>query len=289
MRYWLLSTTMPLISLIISSLIWSTFLQAQSSCLGQSPSAPIATAPSFACGSLNGGAVCEVGTCCSEFGFCGREYMVLRHENYMTADWYTEYSLTRTNLVVWVLSDFDLWVSEIFGEKANGSDKLGTGNFYCNTGCQSQFGDCDSCPLRGPCIVPSITAPVASGGDICGSIAGGAVCDVGLCCSQFNFCGAGAGYCDTGCLKRFGDCDICPIRPPVVCATPSLTAPVVGQGQNCGGSDGAVCAQGLCCSSFGFCGTGSKWSDAALSINMIANFIHRVKENSISCLLPSFF
>jgi hypothetical protein len=48
-------------------------------------------------------------------------------------------------------------------------------------------------------------------------------CAPGLCCSQFNFCGVGPEYCQTG---------------------------------SCVGGVGGTCAPGSCCSPFGYCGVG---------------------------------
>ena len=79
------------------------------------------------------------------------------------------------------------------------------------------------------------------------------------------FCGTGTSYCAIGgpsqCNKRYGDCNNCPFRPtpPPTCSSPSPTAPIVGNNGACGGSDGAVCAQGLCCSDIGFCGAGEDY------------------------------
>jgi hypothetical protein len=48
-------------------------------------------------------------------------------------------------------------------------------------------------------------------------------CPVGLCCSQYNYCGTGAEYCQAG---------------------------------SCVGGVGGTCAAGLCCSTYGYCGSG---------------------------------
>ncbi|KAH0650019.1 hypothetical protein KY284_029931 [Solanum tuberosum] len=36
----------------------------------------------------------------------------------------------------------------------------------------------------------------------CGSQAGGAVCDGGLCCSQYGYCGTATAYCVPGCQSQ---------------------------------------------------------------------------------------
>ncbi|RVX16432.1 Endochitinase [Vitis vinifera] len=40
------------------------------------------------------------------------------------------------------------------------------------------------------------------GQEQCGSLAGGALCSGGLCCSQYGYCGSTPAYCSTGCQSQ---------------------------------------------------------------------------------------
>ncbi|KAF2435278.1 hypothetical protein EJ08DRAFT_645636 [Tothia fuscella] len=219
------------------------------------------------CGAPGNG-VCEVGLCCSQLGFCGAgsDFCSARCQTAFgdcTGCPARDRCVTPSTTAPIVRAGGNCGapgggVCEV-GLCCSGFGFCGSGSDFCSTGtqCQKRFGDCDFCPARDPCVLPSTTAPIVQAGGNCGA-PGNGVCDVGLCCSGFGFCGSGPDFCSSGtqCQKRFGDCDFCPTRPPPVCASPSQTAPVVGQGQTCGSSNGAVCAQGLCCSEFNFCGSG---------------------------------
>ena len=103
------------------------------------------------------------------------------------------------------------------------------------------------------CQPQSPTAPISRPGGPCGGSTG-AVCEVGLCCSAFGFCGelGDDDFCAVGCQSAFGDCNGCPTRD--VCVAQSSTAPIAAQaGDICGPfSPGqAVCEVGLCCSGAG--------------------------------------
>ncbi|KAG2565359.1 hypothetical protein PVAP13_7NG031800 [Panicum virgatum] len=72
------------------------------------------------------------------------------------------------------------------------------------------------------------------------------MCTNNLCCSQFGFCGLGAQYCGVGCQSN--------------CHGSPTTVEPVKTVQRCGiQGGGALCANGLCCSQFGFCGLGAKY------------------------------
>ena len=80
----------------------------------------------------------------------------------------------------------------------------------------------------------------------CGRQAGSAVCANSLCCSQFGFCGLTAQYCGIGCQSN---CH----------GSPTAMEPVKAVERYGVQGGGAVCANGLCCSKFGFCGLGAQY------------------------------
>ncbi|KAG2565353.1 hypothetical protein PVAP13_7NG057817 [Panicum virgatum] len=88
----------------------------------------------------------------------------------------------------------------------------------------------------------------------CGFQVGGAVCGDGRCCSRFGYCGSGPAYCGFGCQSN---CHEGPAPAP----TPTLAGvELVKVGEQCGiQAGGAMCANNLCCSQFGFCGLGAKY------------------------------
>jgi len=118
----------------------------------------------------------------------------------------------------------------------------GSGPAYCGFGCQSNCHE-------GPALAPTPTlagVELVKVGEQCGIQAGGAMCANNLCCSQFGFCGLGAQYCGVGCQSN--------------CHGSPTTVEPVKAVQQCGiQGGGALCANGLCCSQFGFCGLGAKY------------------------------
>ncbi|KAF2157447.1 carbohydrate-binding module family 18 protein [Myriangium duriaei CBS 260.36] len=108
----------------------------------------------------------------------------------------------------------------------------GSGAGYCDTGCQADYGLCDSTgyesstktwPTTSQVSIPSgkitivttssVTSPTPTPGGLtpdgsCGG-ANGYTCIgafSGSCCSGFGFCGSGEGYCDAGCQPAYGTC-----------------------------------------------------------------------------------
>jgi len=79
----------------------------------------------------------------------------------------------------------------------------------------------------------------------------GYVCPGTECCSQYGYCGTTGEYCDAGCQTPFGQCGGGSTPPP----TGGNESP---NGQ-CGGTTGWVCPSGLCCSQYGWCGTGPEY------------------------------
>jgi len=91
-------------------------------------------------------------------------------------------------------------------------------------------------------------------------------CSGGLCCSQWGYCGTGDAYCGACCQSG------CPGGPTPATSspvTPAPTAPTNNPPTNnppsscpavsaaCG--PGNPCAEGLCCSQWGYCGTDSAY------------------------------
>eukprot|EP00834_Sanchytrium_tribonematis_P001308 NODE_31_length_37178_cov_0.413576.p7 type:complete len:462 gc:universal NODE_31_length_37178_cov_0.413576:25333-23948(-) len=135
---------------------------------------------------------------------------------------------------------------------------------HCGTGCQSGFGTCTSTPpspTPSPTTVPSPTPPGANGpcGNNAAAPANNKVCQTGLCCSQYGYCGTGTAYC-TNCQSGFGTGCSTPSPTPTPTTVPSPTPP--GPNGPCGNNAAAVtgnkvCQTGLCCSQYGYCGTGT--------------------------------
>ena len=78
----------------------------------------------------------------------------------------------------------------------------------------------------------------------CGPSFGDTVCPAGQCCSVYAFCGSTSEHCETACASQ--------------CTTLNSPSGNIGPNGPCGpksasGSD--VCASGLCCSQFGYCGS----------------------------------
>ncbi|XP_039818484.1 root-specific lectin-like [Panicum virgatum] len=95
-------------------------------------------------------------------------------------------------------------------------------------------------------LAAAAEAQAPCGGPQCGWQAGGSVCGDGRCCSMYGYCGSGPGYCGLNCQSN--------CHEGLAAATPVKADPQCGVQ-----AGGAVCANGLCCSQFGFCGLGIKY------------------------------
>eukprot|EP00834_Sanchytrium_tribonematis_P002697 NODE_89_length_21781_cov_0.895836.p6 type:complete len:332 gc:universal NODE_89_length_21781_cov_0.895836:4443-3448(-) len=108
----------------------------------------------------------------------------------------------------------------------------GIGKEWCGTGCQSQYGPCDATNATG----------IDNGGK-CGLAAldpKNNKCKPGLCCSKYGYCGNTDAHCNASdCQSQYGQCNV---------------AKIVGNGEKCGPLNGNKCANGLCCSKYGYCG-----------------------------------
>lgn len=86
----------------------------------------------------------------------------------------------------------------------------------------------------------------------CGAQGRGRRCPNGLCCSEVGYCGTSSAYCGRGCQSQ------CSVNAVAVVAAPP---PV--QATRCGRqARGRRCPNGLCCSQFGYCGSGSDYYGA---------------------------
>ncbi|ORX77032.1 hypothetical protein BCR32DRAFT_295874 [Anaeromyces robustus] len=162
---------------------------------------------------------------------------------------------------------------------------------YCGTGCQSEFGNCDG---QEKTTTPNATTPntttttttttkktttttttttttnnsLPTSKDQCGP--GIAVCAEGLCCSKYGWCGDTIEYCGTGCQSEFGNCDGQEKTTTLNTTTPNTTTTTkktttttitttttnnsLSTSEDQCGPGIAVCAEGLCCSKYGWCG-----------------------------------
>ncbi len=110
-------------------------------------------------------------------------------------------------------------------------------------------------PVKAPVPAPvpaPIPAPVSTSGTCGGGNVGNGICPGGtLCCSSYGWCGTGSAYCGNP----------VPVQAPVSTLVP---APVSAPGTCGGGNIGnAICPGGtLCCSKYGWCGSGSAYCGA---------------------------
>lgn len=96
------------------------------------------------------------------------------------------------------------------------------------------------------CVLPR--HPITPDGT-CGPTKPGAyACRGGYCCSKWGWCGTAPEYCGDDCNKEYGTCGV---------PTPTPTPHPISPDGSCGpGSAGPYrCADGDCCSSFGWCGS----------------------------------
>ncbi|PVH84162.1 hypothetical protein DL98DRAFT_512567 [Cadophora sp. DSE1049] len=102
-----------------------------------------------------------------------------------------------------------------------------------------------------PGLCCSIWGYCGTGPEYCqtGSCVGGVggTCAPGLCCSKYGYCGSGAEFCGTTTSK--------PTPTPTSSSKPPTATPT-----NCG-TTGGPCGPGLCCSKWGWCGSGPLYCD----------------------------
>jgi len=78
----------------------------------------------------------------------------------------------------------------------------GTGDDYCGTGCQENFGRCNSSTSTSPAQTHSISTD-----NRCGPDNGDTVCPSGNCCSRYGWCGRSDIHCGDGCQSGYGQCN----------------------------------------------------------------------------------
>jgi len=160
----------------------------------------------------------------------------------------------------------------------------GTSNAYCGSGCQENYGLCDSTKV-------TQTHTISTNGR-CGSDNGNTACPDNKCCSKYGWCGTSDKYCGSGCQSEFGRCNgtsntttkkttttttkktttttkkttttttkktSTTTNKTTTTTTKTSTYPVSTNGQ-CGPQNGnAVCSLGECCSKYGWCGSSDKY------------------------------
>jgi len=140
----------------------------------------------------------------------------------------------------------------------------GTSDAYCNTGCQSEFGECKNTSTTKTTTTKKTTTSTkqsslpTSTNSKCGPKDG--KCPDGQCCSKYGWCGTSESYCVKDCQPEFG---VCKNSSTVTNTTKKTTTkkttttnkslPTSTNGK-CGSKDGR-CPDGKCCSKYGWCGS----------------------------------
>ncbi|KAI9017010.1 hypothetical protein BC832DRAFT_521885, partial [Gaertneriomyces semiglobifer] len=135
---------------------------------------------------------------------------------------------------------------------------------HCGTGCQASFGICTNTPPPPPPPVTTTTTTTrpTSIDARCGP-AFGTVCDAGMCCSQYGYCGVSAEHCGVGCQVGWGGLACLSVRTTTT-SKPSTTTKASSTttttrptsiDTRCGPAFGTVCDYRSCCSQYGYCGT----------------------------------
>ncbi|ORX42973.1 glycoside hydrolase/deacetylase [Piromyces finnis] len=196
----------------------------------------IASTVAAKCGSGYGS--CPSGQCCSKYGYCGTS------SAYCDAGCQSSYG--KCNSSASTLSS-DGRCGTGYGTKCPSGQccskygYCGTTSAYCDAGCQSGFGKCNS---------SSTTTTTTSSDGRCGT-GYGTKCPSGQCCSKYGHCGTTSAYCDAGCQSGFGKCN-----------SSSTTTTTTSSDGRCGTGYGTKCPSGQCCSKYGYCGTSSAHCDA---------------------------
>ena len=179
---------------------------------------------------------CPEGQCCSKYGWCG------------TTDDHCSLEAGCQSEFGRCYSDASNKVSKNGqcggehgqcpeGECCSKYGWCGTTKEYCsvNDGCQSKFGRCRSTGKNN----------VSTNGR-CGKENG--QCPEGECCSKYGWCGKSKDHCliEAGCQSDFGKCKVDDAKHKV------------SYNGQCG-PDKGKCPKGLCCSKYGWCGTGQKY------------------------------
>lgn len=207
------------------------------------------------CGPMFGNAKCELGLCCSLFGWCGD-----------TEDHCTTESHCQGNGLATEPPTVLLCTEPSRDDRHCGPDY---GNAHCEEGeCCSEHGWCGvtsaHCTEKSHCLAnlllttePPLALEVCTGAvredGRCGPDFGNAKCPRGLYCSQYGWCG-NTPYHRTTESRCQGNEEI-----PTTPAPPAiLECSAKPRGDcRCGPEWGnAMCPKGLCCSAHGYCGDG---------------------------------
>ncbi|KAL6597702.1 coth protein-domain-containing protein [Neocallimastix sp. 'constans'] len=151
----------------------------------------------------------------------------------------------------------------------------GTTDEYCGSGCQSEFGRCNSSGNPSSNNTPS-KVPISPDYH-CGPNNG--ACANNECCSQYGYCGTTDAYCGNGCQSEFGRCNSTGNKTitttkkstttKITTTTKTITKKTttttkiasptgkISSNNKCGPSHG-ICSNNKCCSNYGYCGTSDK-------------------------------
>jgi hypothetical protein len=218
--------------------------------------------PDFSCGG-EAGYSCDTGLCCSEYGWCGTG------QGYCTVGCQSAFGVCDTVVPSPSVTAVPGNISpDNSCGGTNGYNCLtglccseygwcGAGEVYCSAGCQNAFGVCSEVTVTSTVQTPPGPTNL-SPDNSCGGT-NGYNCPTGLCCSEYGWCGAGEVYCSVGCQNAFGVCSEVTVTSTVQ-TPPGPTN--LSPDNSCGGATGYVCGTGLCCSEYGWCGSGDTYCAA---------------------------
>ncbi|KAJ3106926.1 chitin deacetylase [Physocladia obscura] len=138
--------------------------------------------------------------------------------------------------------------------------------------CCSQYGYCgsgsDYCNAYSLGGTGSSSSSSSGGsGDVGqnGACTSTSLCESNLCCSQYGYCGAGSEYCNANSLNGTqsvsgGETTITTTRITTTTTTTSGGSGTVGANGVCTSTES--CISGLCCSQYGYCGSGTDYCNA---------------------------
>jgi len=169
-------------------------------------------------------------------------------------------------------------------ECCSSSGYCGTSKDHCKTGCQIEYGVCDSSvysttktsttktttkttttTTTTTKTTSSNSEPTVVSGDIstdgkCGPKNNNTICPNNGCCSKYGYCGTSDAHCGNGCEVNYGRCNG---SSPIVSTTTTTTTTTTtkpntqptASDQKCGPKNkNAKCPTGECCSKYGYCG-----------------------------------
>jgi len=131
----------------------------------------------------------------------------------------------------------------------------GTTTRHCGTGCQANYGLCNSSGSSSGSGSGSSsgTVPISMVEDRCGPEYG-ACADPNACCSEHGWCDTTSKHCGTGCQPKYGKCN-----SSGTSSGSTETVPVSTVKDRCGPDYGACANPNACCSKYGWCDTTSEY------------------------------